>query len=409
MSQGQLSQTRHIRTLANDGAWCFFADPRAVSFTGKFKRTYVGWVTKTGDIRLGFYDHHTQQIESITVKERLQRDDHANPALFITDEGYIMIFYSAHNGSDLFYRISEIPEDISCWGEERKLLDNSEGRHGFTYPNPIQLKNESNNLYLFWRGGNFKPTYATTQDGIHWRKAKTLIQGPGARPYVKYATNDQDKIYFAFTDGHPNEERGNSIYCAYYHHGAIYKPDGEKIKDIAHLPIDPSEADQVYDAKGSGKNAWVWDIALDSDDHPVVVYAVFHSPHDHRYRYARWFGTKWVDNEITSSGSWFPETPLGKDETEPYYSGGIILDHTNPAVVYLSKEVNGVFEIEKWETTNYGKSWSSQAITRQSTANNVRPVVSRGSMQHEALLFWMQGQYIHYVNYNTELKLLTDN
>ncbi|MEA3409377.1 MAG: hypothetical protein U9Q95_03415, partial [Candidatus Eisenbacteria bacterium] len=43
--------------LATDGAWCWFGDPRAVFYEGEHRRTFVGFVTSTGDVTLAHYDH----------------------------------------------------------------------------------------------------------------------------------------------------------------------------------------------------------------------------------------------------------------------------------------------------------------------------------------------------------------
>jgi hypothetical protein len=125
---------------------------------------------------------------------------------------------------------------------------------------------------------------------------------------------------------------------------------------------------------------------------------------DHRYYYSRWNGELWETNEITAAGHWFPQTPDGVVEREPYYSGGIILDHSDPSVVYLSREVNGVFEIERWSTSDLGASWSSAAVTANSSCHQVRPYLTRGNDDGQAVLFWMSGQYVHFTNYQTSLR-----
>ena len=392
-------------TLTNDGAWYWFADPRAVYHEGKYKRTYVGWVNKAGDIQVAYYDHETNEITTATLKNRLQGDDHANPALLMRHDGRLMVFYSAHNGESMFYRVAKNPEDISSWDDERKVGTNTKGRRGYTYPNPIQLTKEDNIIYLFWRGGNFKPCFAKSKDGIKWNRAKTLIKGSGARPYIKFESDGVKKIHFAFTDGHPNVEKRNSIYYACYHNGAFYKADGSKVKDIDEIPINPSEADKVYDANISGARAWIWDIAIDHFGNPVIVYTALSEETDHRYQYARRNGKNWENFEITSAGKWFPQTQKGQKEKEPYYSGGIVLDHTNPSIVYLSRPIYGIFEIEKWMTSDGGATWTSVRITSGSTKNNVRPVVPRGHKPGDAGLIWMYGNYIHYTKYYTALKM----
>ncbi len=170
--------------LAADGAWCWFADPRAVYHEGRFRRTYAGWVNSAGDIQVAAYDHRTGKSEVSTLKAKLERDDHANPAILIQPDGRLRVFYSPHNGGKMAWRVSVHPEDISSWTEETVLPVNTQGSSGYTYPNPFILKKEKNRMYLFWRGGDYQPDFATSPDGRIWSEARTLIRG-GERPYVK--------------------------------------------------------------------------------------------------------------------------------------------------------------------------------------------------------------------------------
>lgn len=80
-----------------------------------------------------------------------------------------------------------------------------------------------------------------------------------------------------------------------------------------------------------------------------------------------------------------------------------MIDHQNPSIVYLSKQIDGVFEIEKWMTSDSGKNWSSFAITKHSKYNNVRPVVPRGHESNVDSVLWMNGKYVHYTSYNTRI------
>lgn len=43
-------KTNNFISIANDGAWCWFSDPIAVSFKGKLDRTYIGWISDKSDI-----------------------------------------------------------------------------------------------------------------------------------------------------------------------------------------------------------------------------------------------------------------------------------------------------------------------------------------------------------------------
>ena len=74
--------------------------------------------------------------------------------------------------------------------------------------------------------------------------------------------------------------------------------------------------------------------------------------------------------------------------------------------MYLSRQINGIFEIEKWVTSDGGANWSSEAITSGSKKNNVRPVVPRNHKPTGIELIWMHGDYVFYTKYDTALKLL---
>lgn len=396
----------NYQDFTEDGAWCFFADPRAVQFTGVHNRTYVGWLTGRGDVRIGAYDHSNGTLTSVLIKPSLQQDDHANPSLYFPADGRATIFYSAHNGTTMYYRTMEVAEDITSFGPEQQIPDNTSGLHGYTYPNPVHVGNEQQ-LYLFWRGGNFKPNFCVRPDGDggDWSSPRTLILGDGARPYIKYAGNREDTIWFAFTDGHPNIEPNNSIYCACIRDGAVSHADGTFVTAVSDLPMAPRDADVVFDGTVHNTKAWIWDIAIDAQGHPAIVYAVFQSDTDHRYWYSYWNGESWDSHEITAGGAWFPQTEEGVVEREPFYSGGLILDHADPRHVYLSRPVNGIFEIEHWHTVDHGRTWTSDAITAGSSRNNVRPVLAHGKDGGETVLLWMHGDYVHFTRYETALKM----
>jgi len=74
--------------------------------------------------------------------------------------------------------------------------------------------------------------------------------------------------------------------------------------------------------------------------------------------------------------------------------------------VYLSRQLNGVFEIEKWFSLDKGKTWMSQPITKNSDSLNVRPVVPRGYRGEKNHVLWMSGHYIHYTNYSTAIRMV---
>jgi rhamnogalacturonyl hydrolase YesR len=408
VTAGSLSE--HCRRVTSDGAWCWFADPRAVHHSGEHERTYVGWVTSTGDVTIASHDASTGDLESTVVGSHNWANDHGNPAILVLPDGRLMVFYCGHTGRSMWCHVSDNPEDTSSWGDPVSIETNTPGGCGYTYPNAVSLKEEDSRIYLFWRGGNFKPCFSTTQDGVTWSEARQLLEGEGTkmhpRPYVKLASDGLEKIHVAFTDGHPRDKETNNIYYACYCDGALHRADGSRIRALTELPMECMEADLVYCASTEGgADAWVWDVAVDDSGNPVIAYAVFPDVTDHRYRYARWNGVGWDDNEITPAGSWFPKAPEDSPRCERYYSGGVVLDSSDPSVVYLSRSTGDVHEIERWTTSDGGRTWSHEPVTSGSARDNVRPCVPRGRSKQGIEVLWMYGDYVDYADFSTELRM----
>src|SRR3954465_2138951 len=143
------------------GAWCWFADPRAVTAG---TTTYPGWIDGAGDRRAaraaarwidGAGDVRVARIgDEVVTTSRLHTglgvDDHDNPALLLRADGRLQVFYSGHGGPQMYFRTSA---DGVQWDAERRLSTNTPGARGYTYPNPVQLGD--GRIHLFWRGGDW--------------------------------------------------------------------------------------------------------------------------------------------------------------------------------------------------------------------------------------------------------------
>jgi PKD repeat protein len=377
-----------------EGAWSWFGDPRAVT---RDDRTYVGWVDREGDVKVSSYDHTTGERVTAVLQARLQQDDHANPSLHVRPDGRLVVFYSRHVGPAMHYRVSSVPADVRSWGPPQTVPTNTAGIRGYTYPNPIRLEAEGT-TYLFWRGGNYNPTFSTQPDGTTgWAPARNLILMPGERPYTKFAASGGDTIHVAYTNAHPNEFPNVNVYYARVRAGRIERAGGQQIGTLS-APISPAEGDLVFDP---AVPSWVHDVAADSAGRPVILLASFPTAGDHRYYYARWTGSAWQVHEITAAGGSFRG-----DGGSPYYSGGLTLDHEDPSRVYLSRQVApGSWHVEAWTTTDGGASWSSQSVTPGSGEKNVRPVSPRGMdpFVGDMSVIWMRGGYESYVDYQTSI------
>lgn len=365
----------------------------------------VASITSEGNVQVTSWSLKTNSVEIKTLRRDFGKDDHDVPGMLLRMDGYLMAFYCKHHQEPLmYYHVTAQPDNVIEWQPEQTY--DAGVKDYFTYSNPFQLSAENGRIYNFWRGIDFNPTWSAPDDnGKTWSKgANHIYFRKGDRPYVKYASNDIDTIHFAFTEAHP-ETMNTSIYHAYYISGYVYKSDGRPIRKLQERPVHPSEATLVYNGTNAlTGRAWVWDMAIDSNGFPVIVFSTHPSPIDIRYCYARWNGSAWEENQIAFAG-----TPLYKEQE--FYAGGICLDPDNVNVVYLSSNVNittgglnpgGHYELYKGDLGMNGTSWRWQAITANSSQDNLRPIVPT---HHPGRTFvmWLQGKYNTYQDYKTKV------
>jgi hypothetical protein len=415
--KGDVPRAKDYMSITNNGAWCWFSDPRAVYFEGKHKRTYAGWITSEGDVTIGYYDHETGNTSAFVLYAELEVDDHDNPALQIDGDGFLRIYFSKHGPAFpiQLYR-STRNEDITEWHEPIALkLNDMEAYAGlrdtYTYQNPVYLSDEDR-YFLFWRGADNKPNFANSEDGAStWSKGKIFILPErtykNRRPYLKVSSNGKDKIHFAFTDGHPNVEEENSIYYMYYKEGRLFTAAGNPITSLGEEPVVPRSASVVYDATQKGKaKSWIWDVAADDSGQPVVAYAILENDTTHIYCIAKWNGSAWEHHDLVNSGGYFPEDTPGETQREKEYSGGMAIDHEDPDIVYVSVRRSGIFEIEKWTLDPDRRGWHVTPVTHGSTKNNVRPFAVRNARDNNPIqVLWMHlDHYRHYTDYAAAIK-----
>lgn len=413
--------------VSDQGAWCWFADPRALYYQNKERgidATYIGYIDTQGAIKATQYNNKTGETNEVLVRSCFQPDDHNNPTFLALPDGRIMIFYSRHTDEACFYyRISQVAGDITTLGEE-KIIKTGEGT---TYPSPFILSNDPEHIYLCWRGVEWHPTIARLtlpdkNDNVHfdwgprqlvrYSNAENGNPVKGSRPYAKYTSNGKDKIYFAYTTTHPDNENPNWLYFSYIN----IPPSGNisriTLSDVrgnrlscVDKEVHPINKSARYASTYSGtvvdkpdtSRDWVWQVAMDSLSQPLIA-MVRISPDktSHDYYYVRWTGKKWKKIFLENGGGHFHQTP----DTERCYSGGIAIDPHNPHIVYASVPVQGksgkIYEIKKY-TISTDDSFTVEPVTCNSPKNNVRPYVISGSDNKMSRLLWMNGDYYHWI------------
>lgn len=416
---------KKVTTLNDDGAWSWFSDERAI-VSGL--NVFVGSVAngsrdteRKGDVDVVSWNTATGRSKRFTLHDKLQADDHNNPALLRRPDGRILAVYAKHGPENrIYHRISRFADDVSMWGEAQTFTPSETSR--ITYSNVFHLPGDNEGrgrIHNFYRGydASFKPSWSTSDDGgATWTARGLFIDFPHKlkhRPYVKYISNGHDTIHFVFTEGHPRDY-DNGVYHAVFRGGAFYTSDGKRIRKISDGPMTPTTPSRLFPGAEDAV-AWVHDLHLDKNDQPVVVYSVQKDPKrlprahadsgkDLRYRYARWDGKRWRDFQIAHAGT---RLYAGEDD----YTGGICIDpaHTNRVVYSANADPftgaplpGGRHELFVAESPDGGVNWRIKQLTRDSKTDQLRPHIP---VPHKGahVLLWLGGTYRSYTDYDLKV------
>lgn len=247
------------------------------------------------------YDLNSNKIEEFTLHSELQVDDHNVPSILVLPNRKLLAFYSEHNGH-IFMRKSKMAENINEWKNEIILFE-KDNKHRYCYVNPVMLSDENNRIYLFGRNivrndkGNYSDTrtYCIYSDdlGRTWSEELNILdnRSHNDRQYVKITSDNKSRIDFLFTNGHPTYQENISVFHMYYEKGDFKLTNGDHIIPFSKKePIKVEEVTKVHDSDRESTRAWIWDIALDGENKPVITYTLYSSATNHLYYHARWDG-----------------------------------------------------------------------------------------------------------------------
>lgn len=397
-----VSPTPKYSVLSEDGGWYthnehwLIADPDG-------RLAICGLITSNGDAAISSLNVDTGVKAQFTLKPRFQLDDHAVPQPVVMPDGRIIAFYARHSivEDPIYLRRTTNPHDITAWDAEQTIVLPTGGQP--CYPKPAVI---GSRLYVFFRNTTNHDYIYSDDNGATWSApARLFSYSPGWRGYVNYHASLDGRVDFTSTDDNPNPTGSYSnIYHCYLQGGTLYKSDGTLIAALGAGGITPAQMTKVYNYTEAG-DAWAYDVQRDGQGRPLVVFASFPTLTNHFYWYARWDGTTWRKYQFTTAGA----SPYDIDGTgrvsgssgEPRYSGGLHMHPADPAVVFLSRWVDGQLEIERWQTPDGGVTWSSRPVTRRSLVKNMRPTTLNRPMTGAPDVFWMAGWYAKFTRYQT--------
>ena len=409
--------------LNDNGAWSWFMDPRVIVDEGKLIAGSVRAIGSTqanttdprwGNVEISVYDLTSGKVENTVLHPHLEQDDHDAPAFLVRKDGRYLAVYSKHTKERrMYYRISE-PHNPLAWGPamvaETPGAEAAVQGDNATYANLFRMPN--GRIYNFIRAFHHDPNYMySDDDGSTWTYGGHWLYGKGGySPYLKYAYDGKGTVHFVSTEDHPRNF-DNNLYHGYLRDGVLYHSNGTKVGTLStstEAKIATWDFTKVF-AADPDHVAWMVDIRLDRHDRPYVLFSTQNDGRglprgqgglDLRYHYARWNGSAWHTEEIAYAGRrLYP--------TEDDYSGLGALDPNNPDVLYISTDADPAtgaplvshvdrtrhYELFRGERGAAG-TWSWTPFTRNSTDDNLRPVIPQWNDRRTAIV-WMRGKYVH--------------
>lgn len=356
-------------TTAPHGGWTQATRPNVIYASGY---SYLGWINgSNGNVEFAGWNHATNTATSTTVLHAaLEADIHAAPALAILPNGKLGVWYSKHDGPEVYQRIStntvaSDPALSGGFGSEATLHASLGGSGDYTYMQPVLV---GSTVYLFYRDfitgtDSGKLAYSTSADnGATWAAQTILLARTGHWIYF-WVHSDGSRVDVVATDGHPALEADVKTYHLYLESGSWKQSDGT---GVGALPIAPSGATLAF-TPSSGDSAWPWGVTVDGSGHPAVLEQVIYGDGTNSIRRVAWSGTAWGANEIVVVDA-DPST-IG----DVVWSGtagispGAVLDMDDPDTAYVCEQVSGTFELIRRRTTDGGTTWTGTALSTGST------------------------------------------
>lgn len=367
-----------------------------------------------GDLDFYWHGLNSWQGGVVELHDRLGQDDHNVAALFQLPSGQTLAAYARHNKDmNTYSRLSD-PGDPAVWSEASVY----KGEAKATYNNLLTAGDEKK-LLNFSRLQGWDPNFLVYDDDLEsWGYGGRLLNSEG-RPYLKYAGSSNGmSVHVVATDQHPRNA-DNSIY-----HGVT---DGSVLLDTHGKVLDHDLSDQdaveptalTVVFKGDADNvAWMADVEIDDKGQPVIAFSVQKDGRglpqgsgglDHRYHLARLGADGWRQHEIAYAGErLYPR--------EDDYTGLVAIDPEDVNHLVISTNADPVsgtplisstdgqrhYEIFEGKSLDGGRTFAWEALTRNSTVDNVRPIIPAWKSDQRVVL-WLRGSYATYTDFDTQI------
>lgn len=370
-------QLPSVNFLAGDGSNHAIHDmvfPQSIYENGKTFITYMG---NNNSPSITAYDHISQCWEDIIIPVENPlggSNPHGAPALTLTKDGRICLFYGSHGSPQKFIR-SRNPYDIYDWEMMPDLLPH------VTYPYPFRLKDGT--LILFGRKGLYQSPWFETvsnDDGNTWSSPRDIINFLPLGLFASFIVGpDGQTVHCTFThdDTRFQYEWQNRRHCFY----AKRDLEGQWTNAAEEILIHPINTEMAFNQclilrTNPMKSSNVGSIGVGKENSPYIVFIEgLIEEMDFSLQFARWKGDNWDIREITRTDNIFDNKCAIFYRTNGQIDVFLIAGGTDKT--YFKRGGN----IQLWKSTDDGETWKKDKdiITYEETEQvytDIQPVLN---------------------------------
>lgn len=410
-------------------------------------KTYIGYVTDTGEIHIKEMDAKCARAVSRDVCLRRLNNDYADehnaPGLCVLESGHILVVYTGHGRkqSALYCRITEKPYDIMSFGPEQSLSYGGGTTYAQVYENC-----QKGEIWLFCRVAKVNWQFRYSRDGGKtWSEPKNFLHSEDGglfyfdirKQHLQEDGGKKEQFFFAVY-GHPRISRDHTI------RSGIFSSDGQLLKTDG-TPLDMNlyvhdgsqicleELDTVYSAP-QGETVRLLDVGptlplrvafapfvLDDDKSPDPSRPMYYSA---TFRDGAWH----VSLPICSAGEFLAKGVIDGSQTYlggmAYYYGvgeaGLRSYKADPAHdpatctnrIYIARFDGKDRVLESYLSTDRGRSYAlEQELRRIPGEKDIkiwRPVVPVYA-QDNMPVYWHEGTYTaHSGGWHCDVKMFVE-
>ncbi len=408
------------KVLAEDGSWGYNG-PHAVYHGGKLLFNYID---SDGIVWAASYDTKTGEIDRGKVWETYA-DLHQASSILLRPDGRVQLFVNkggVYTDNTIFWRVSEMPSDVTAFGELQASADVGvpQGRQ----PYPL-IHQETGDVYVVLNvriGGNRQTAlWRSTDGGDTFEEFHRLfILAPDLRSdrsYTRAYIEGDDIHMIALRIGWNESLAGHAIgrsegvhYIRYnVKDRAFYRADRTRSFRLEDAPVEgPERLDTLWhwqdDGQGQQRAMWADLVAKNGKPYAAIVVQDA-APQGTSVRHEGYWATP------DEQGRWqrfhVDRLARGWDNQPERKNYAIAIDPRRPDDVFVAKSTDwerDLSQVHRLRTPDGGKTW--QSVETLSREGRVTTVVVPPQLDDTPRVFdvlWMEGRHEGWRNFNTRI------